>query len=1128
MNTHTEELTRKLQYDPAILLLGQSYLSDGTNRNLFLKKALSKWNVVSENPTYNDLFDISGTDKVAIRDWCQKLSDNISVPENLKTIAGFPWSHVYTSAIEGVVNRAFKTDNRTVQPVFDLSYKLTDPRSRILLHQTFLFGQIQYSDTEKKAPLSKLEFGQRKHTATMLLNRLPVDVVTPKGVLIVEGWQPNNDWLTDEVFYSVAVQFGEEQVHIFSSNDDLKKNEYIADLVEKKKAVLHNTSLARYLELIQTDGKLDISAIDADADGVWLFFDEKRIKVPDHIRKHVSKSAILLHPQLFEYRTPFLPEDTHHEFRNFISYSTTIPRWEGYSQGFAFRRGFVEELQKQVLRFAEKSDVDYPIILHGQGSSGKTIGMGALAFDLIKKSKNDLAVLFIERSYRRLDEKAIKNIEEFCIWAEANGTDKTKTVILYDGMYSAEYYQTVLRNLTSRGRKVVLVGSSYLNSDVKENVIEAPIQLGGDEKNRFASYIQRFIEDTSLLAQLIRGSADKNFLSILYHYLPESKSNISALIRREAKHVSDTFQTIQPQKSPEDSTLLKDLLLELGFKESNDHSNSLNNDIEIGGEVTDLASHFINMVMAIGKLGLPVPFELLIRALGTKAIEAGIFKNIPNTDLIRWYDDHNGNISVGPRTTLEARIYCNSLGGVSTEVNFINKLLSEVRDSAYSLQEGREIEFSTSLLHIVKKENSPYRPFLYEFAKTLTNLRKGNQAYHPRLMLQEASLYQECVKNEQFLPSGTVLMDLLDLAEEVVQEALDVDQTLNTPTRKFLKVELASIIASKGIQLKRFDPVESQILFEEARENILSSGFTVENYHAIDILLWTIRDQANNSNSETEKLKLYVEAQHYIQYAEEEGVAASHIQKFTERKLEIGYALNDVKLSDQAFDELREEGSKVGYYLRAMQKLEYISVSSIQTVSEQDAKKIESALSYLKTNYDLIKSDGKCLFLLLKLWWLYKTKKPIFSEERKVLRFSEKDWLFLKMLTDSLLQTSEDFLKPSIKYLYALSQFQLDEIPDAMQTFRQLSDLSESQNMGLRRLIKYFITGNADGTSKIYSGIMDRPMNHLDKSSWVTVDSLNRQIKIFYNDFRRSLNKGDVIEFHIGFNFIGPVATPIK
>lgn len=108
----------RIKDGPAVLLLGQKYLSLGTGFDPFLSELRRKYGTNEEQQGYFTILDSGAADSPeASLAWLDELSRRISPPEWLRGVAQFPWSSVYSSAIDSVWSTAFRSPWRTLQPV---------------------------------------------------------------------------------------------------------------------------------------------------------------------------------------------------------------------------------------------------------------------------------------------------------------------------------------------------------------------------------------------------------------------------------------------------------------------------------------------------------------------------------------------------------------------------------------------------------------------------------------------------------------------------------------------------------------------------------------------------------------------------------------------------------------------------------------------------------------------------------------------------------------------------------------------------------------------------------------------------------------------------------------------------
>src|SRR5215217_9762010 len=107
-----EPVIKRLQDGPAVLFIGQRYLSLESGTDHILEKITSKYADESnfKSVSYDSLTSLGlssqGND---FFQWLQALCKSISLPTWLEDIGHFPWAAVYTSAYDTILQRAFES-----------------------------------------------------------------------------------------------------------------------------------------------------------------------------------------------------------------------------------------------------------------------------------------------------------------------------------------------------------------------------------------------------------------------------------------------------------------------------------------------------------------------------------------------------------------------------------------------------------------------------------------------------------------------------------------------------------------------------------------------------------------------------------------------------------------------------------------------------------------------------------------------------------------------------------------------------------------------------------------------------------------------------------------------------------
>ncbi len=963
--------------------------------------------------------------------------------------------------------------------------------------------------------------------------------ITPLGVLIVEGYNPTLDWLNMDTFFSIVSNLSINQTYLFSSNKEMESNEYIQELIKQKRIVLIRESFAEYFNNLKETGFITNQIVPYDNyDGHAININSKRVKIPSDVYNKISKSALLIETSLFETSSNLSEDDRFILFKNFLADSFPMPKWKGYPLNFFFKRGFYDDLKNKVMSKLSSNHFNTPIILHGQASAGKTMALGQLAYELFKETR--LPVLFIERKYTRLDDHDILG---FYDWAEQNGADKM--IVIWDGMHEASLYLNFSKRLESRGKNILMICSSYKiisSRNLPDYFIEAPINLSNLEIKNFQDYLDGYYPGASIL---VKHFKEDNFLAMLYRYLDEARPVIKDSLNKEvdstSKHISTDLTT--PKKEVKiDSNSLAFHLQKAGII-SDQALIDFEKEIEIAGDTVTISRKLINLVMVPGQFGLLVPFDLLIRSIGLNSFNQDVFKAFQRHDILKWYDDSVGNISISARTTFEAQLIVRTLGGYQAQAEYVKDLILAVRDfnnfgySEFSENGQGDIQFVAELLYHLSPNsgNNSFIPYLYEFSLALTKLRESGQVINPRLMLQEAAYLRELVM-ERVNPSPLSHHELLDRAEIILRDAIQRVMNKKSSLYKMLQVELSTILGSKlkeELNKSAFNIEEARTYYLAAYGQLVNTGLLgINSYHALDVLVWTTCAALRyNILTPEQRLSVEIMVLHLFDLYDSEGVEEIHYDEFLKRQLEFAEELNREDLSKEALRKLEEIGSSAGYYLQAKRLIGNVSLNQ-QLSNDADRKVLEAAYDFLEKNITIIANDAACCYLSFKLWWILNTGHGLISGERQVLPFDLNKWHKCQWYLELLKSFGDNFYTSTVKYLHGICLFHIGELQQSISLFKELDSETDFSLLGKKRVVKSYIASGLNGKAQVYTGearYSVSKMNNLNKGE-IYVPILRIPIPFILRDFnlREVIAKQAFPSFYIGFNFRGLIAVPVK
>jgi tetratricopeptide (TPR) repeat protein len=1158
VSSEVDQLNRffeQLRGGPAFLFIGQDHFRIGSGHDNFLTHVLKKFSntPVLANDSYDSLLRTAASiDTEAATAWMDELSSRVSAPDWIQAITRYPWSGVFTSAIDATWLNTLRVGWRDVSPVFEERVRPSDPRNRRNLHVTFLFGCVNRSSVQERPPLTQREWLNRKQVAVGLARRLP-EYVTPRGVLVLEAYAIDRDWLRPEDLAAIIDEFNPQQVHAFSG-DDLADHPYFYELIADGKLVVHRMGLAEAFVVGERVGLLagEEGAGEFGADyGIGI--NGRTIDIPREIRKIVSRSAIVLDQELLNPPPALSIDARYQEFRSFLGASEGSPRWSAFARGLAFHRDFEKKLRDVVrARLNSQELVDVPIILHGPTGTGKTVALAAIAFEVCRDQK--YPVLFIPGSTKR---PVAEHIDQFCQYVENHGA--RACLVVWDGMVNLEDYRDFLTRLTSRGRKVVLIGSTYLRQSDRSliapkqhqgkrwkqtELVEAPSSLSSDEIESFRSHLEELGLNLSELVGTLGVKTDETFLVALYRLLPETRSQIRGGVVREVSHAESVLIRRLQQIPALDlaSTALAHAMARAGIL--NELEDIFEGSQEIDGESVSPILVLTGLVMVPGRFGLQVPLEILVRAVGANEFAkiAGLAEDI---DIFRWYEDPFGNIEMGPRSSLEATLVVRSrLGGPGTEIEFAEKLLMEVRPNMGGTTSDRDIQFAVDLLRAIGAggtEKHRFAPFFHRLALTLRRLREERGVESARLMLQEANLLREWAIDQgsdlQQNPEGRSALDqAYDAAEDVLGQAIDL-ASREERSKNFLAqllVEQASLRAARS-RYALESGADRRIAADQfmgARDALQDAQrLDPSNYYPLDVLGWSsIYIIGSELLDQRDAIEVRADVLNAFQTADPEDFDAVQRVKLLSRRMEVYEQLGLQDLAEEDFELLRSLGSGAGFYLRAFQ---LAGLSSLErSLDSRTISELRKALEFLEQNRNAIRGDPRCLDLLLDLWWTVNTGHRLFEGERQVVSLGKNEWTDLQSVIRDLENTDGSRREFALPFLDAMAQFHLKNFPEAMRIFERVRRDSE-QVRGRRRVIRSYLASKPSGVPEVYYGTVvsvSRGSMAAATRGEVFVEGIRQNIPFLAHDFGGSqIEVGEALQdFHIAFNFLGPIADPAQ
>lgn len=532
------ELLEALRSDrPAVLLLGQDYMrldgEDDPVLRAFIQRRTA--HAAGTSLLWKEAFQDRPIDEQEY-EWLAERFDRSVQSERMERVFDLAWSAVFTSSIDPKIVQRLESRGRVPEPVLAKDHFARASRSRARPAVHFLFGRACDASPDVRPPRTLVELKRRYAThASALLNRLP-DTATPLGVVVVDGYDGASDWLELDQLLAPISSVPGPRVLWFGSAGRSIDSVFFAQMEQDGILIRDPRTLAQALlehgvpaEASQAVFHVDIGTISL-ADGKFL-------QLPAPVRLRTEAAAAVVDDTWTDPSPSSSEVPVEESFRRFHGdFGGTRALVEGVGKGYAIARDFEGKLLTSVVsQLARTGELENFVVVHGQSGVGKTIALARLVRELRIRQK--IPVLYASGRV-----PAAVEVDDFCEECERAGA--AGTIIVCDAGQSFERYRDLAVGLKSRGRRSVVVGSSYRVEDPKliadDRFIEASEVLSAAETSQLRDLLLAFGDQEA--ADLSIEQRGEHFLALLYRHLTVSRTRLAKGVASEARFVEGTIR----------------------------------------------------------------------------------------------------------------------------------------------------------------------------------------------------------------------------------------------------------------------------------------------------------------------------------------------------------------------------------------------------------------------------------------------------------------------------------------------------------------------------------------------------------------------------------------------------------
>jgi hypothetical protein len=1117
---------------PVVLFAGQSFGTAESGNDPILDALLDRLGREDRSSGWRGA--LVGGMADADMEWLAERFDR-SVPSEAALRAfDVGWSGVFTSSIDPQFARRFATRGRQPESVLSRSTYARVSRSRSRPPIYYLLGKSDGTIPDVRAPRTTVDLSRRIAAhATEFLNRV-AETATTRGVVVMAGYDPRLDWLPLDAVLAPLSERGGPRVLWFGTADE-QSSEIADDMISRGLLVSTPMTLASSISKLEFEGRIDVIGSAAPDEPGMVSVTQGVLDITPALRLRVEASAAIVDDQWTEEPEPLDGLALHEAFRRFHGdlggFRMLV---EGVARGFAIKRDFEADLWKTFGAVLRRPQSDRVIIVHGQSGTGKSVAVARLTVEIRRQLKLPVVV-----ATNRIPNYA--DIEAFCSEAERAGAPIT--VLICDASQTPHRYWDLASALQSMGRRLVVVGTSYrIDERLRDGLsqfVEAPAQISGAESSALAEVVLRFGHAGSLAASPTEGSS---ILAMLYRTISAGRERITAGVSGEARAVESVVRDrARRAPAPPGRSALADQLIAAGIA---DPSLALFKDDErLATLGQDAAGQLIDYVMAAGRLNCPVPLNLVMRALGQSAHPINldqIAHLFADLDLFRWRatDAEGSDLLISPRLQLEAELICRRrLGDRMREIERLIELIRCVRPTG--VDRTAERYFLLDLLQKLDREGprgNEYRSGYLAFADALQGLREKNGVVDAALMLRECVFRRQAVwsldgRDPVEERTEDERLAILNTARTTVEKALQLidagDLRASKRTKLNLTAERASIYGYLAVQRGRSDDNEAMWSDYLAAKTASARAVALsDDYHAIDIALWTSSDVLKGAKlSDERRAEVLADLYAALDLADSSMLTANQQVRYYERRARVAAVIKDRDLSIEALAKLESAAPAAATFLIATRQAE--PIDTVEPPFDERTRELAGATADFLSARAAggFGDDPRCQRLLVRLRWAHATGERILRGERGRTPARSDSILELLSTVCRLNERLGPAARNQERFLEAVLFWLAKDVSRAIEIWRSLSRDTEYEDRS--RVIRRLLMTREDGLPIRFRGRVEGLKGTDD---WlVRVEGLNATVPLHAHEFRNEdLAQGrELRDFGIAFNYVGPIADPL-